>query len=207
MPRSRAVTRLAGDIHLAPGRLEGVARRVVVLPQVRGVAVRAHEVPVLLTPGPVQLVAVPDVFARVEMEPALPARALRPGVPGNRERLDAPSWQLNQILLQRIDTERVLDLEVGQLAVRSVGAHPVAAVPLKKSRDHVVVPELRIVEPCPHAAGICRLHRLTMLGPTPRLESVLMTARATLGADVGGVSRFWRTGCGVLRRPIRMPNA
>src|SRR4029453_9686740 len=104
MPRSQPVTRLAGDIHLAPGRLERVARRVVFLPQVRGVAIGHQEVPVLLTPGPVQLVAVPDVFARVEMEPALAARALRPGVPRNRQRLDAPSWQTNQILLQGIDT-------------------------------------------------------------------------------------------------------
>ena len=75
-----------------------------------------------------QFVAEVELLVRVLAEPALPALLLRPRVPGDRERLQAPARQFDQVLLQRIDAEGVLDLEVGELAVGSVGANEELAV-------------------------------------------------------------------------------
>ncbi len=52
------------------------------------------------------------------------------------ERLQPSAGKLDQVLLQRRDAERVLDLEVGELAVGPVGAHEVSAVALEE--DDVV---------------------------------------------------------------------
>jgi len=65
---------------------------------------------------------------RIEVEPALAARGLRPRVPGDRERLQPAVGKLDQVLLQRIDAEGVLDLEVGELSVPPVRASEEPAV-------------------------------------------------------------------------------
>src|SRR5262245_18476288 len=111
------MTRLAGPVDLGPRRRVTSGDLVVALADVRRMAVGAHVVPVLLPPGPVELVAVVDILLRIEMEPALAARLTRTRVPGDRQRLQAAARQLDQILLQRPDAKRVLDLEVGELAV------------------------------------------------------------------------------------------
>ena len=73
-----------------------------------------------------------DRFVGIEVEPALPALVLRPAVPGDRQRLQAPVGEGDQILLQRRDAERVFDLEFGELAVRPVGLDEELAVAAKK---------------------------------------------------------------------------
>ena len=55
------------------------------------------------------------------MEPALAALGARPRVPGDPERLHAPAGELDQVLLERSDAERVVDLEVGEFPVRTEG--------------------------------------------------------------------------------------
>ncbi len=77
--RPRAVARFTADMDLRPGRRELVGRRIVVLPQVRRVAVGAHEIPVLLPARPVQFVVSRNRFVRIEAEPALGHR-----IPGAR---------------------------------------------------------------------------------------------------------------------------
>ena len=46
-------------------------------------ALGAHEVPVLIEPGPVQHVVVLDLLIGIEMKPFLAALVLRPAVPGD----------------------------------------------------------------------------------------------------------------------------
>lgn len=79
-----------------------------------------------------KLVLVINLLLWIEMEPTLPALALRPRVPCDAERLVAPAGKFDQILLQRLDAERVLDLEIGELAIRPVGADHEPAVALEK---------------------------------------------------------------------------
>src|SRR5215211_5127975 len=71
--RALAVAGLAADADLREARGKAVVRRVVVLAHAGGVALGAHEVPVLVQPGPMQDVVVLDLFVRVEVEPALAA--------------------------------------------------------------------------------------------------------------------------------------
>src|SRR5262249_35865436 len=78
---------LAADADLRVGRGEMVARRVVILAHAGRMALRAHEIPVLIQLGPMQDVVVLDLLVRVEMEPALAALLLGPAVPGDRQRL------------------------------------------------------------------------------------------------------------------------
>ena len=82
MQAGRAVAGLAAYVDFGPGGVKRVARQVVVLLQVRRVAVGAHVVPVLLAAGPVQWIVGRDFFVGVEVEPAFVFR-----VPGDRQRL------------------------------------------------------------------------------------------------------------------------
>ena len=132
MTRALAVAGLAADADLGPGRGEAVLRRIVVLAHAGRVALGAHEVPVLVELRPVQDVVVADLLVRIEVEPALAALVLRPAVPGDRERLQPAVGKFDQILLQRIEAERVFDLERGELAVRPVGLDEELAVRRKK---------------------------------------------------------------------------
>src|SRR5262245_51303579 len=115
--RAGAVAGLASHVDLRPGGSVAVGCRVVVLADIRRMAVRAHVVPVLLTAGPVQLVAEVDALVRIEVKPALPARLARARIPDDRQRLEPAAGQLDQVLLEWSQPEGVLDLEVGQLAV------------------------------------------------------------------------------------------
>ena len=85
---------LAAHADLRPGSGIAVLGRVVVLAKPGGVAVGAHEVPVVLRARPVQLVPGRDTLTGLEVEPAL--AALFPGarIPGHRERLQAAARQL-----------------------------------------------------------------------------------------------------------------
>ncbi len=84
------VARLAADIHFGPFRVVAVGLRVVVAAQVRRMAFRAHQVPVLVPAHRVQRVVGPVPVVRVEREPALaprcPTRSSAPagGLPARR---------------------------------------------------------------------------------------------------------------------------
>src|SRR5512134_2583627 len=86
-----AMTGLATHADFRPLRGVAVIGRVVLLLDHRRMAVRAHEIPVLLAPGPVQLVAVRNLLVGIKVEPAL--ATLFPGsrVPCDGQRLHAPA--------------------------------------------------------------------------------------------------------------------
>src|SRR4051794_3302177 len=126
--RAGAVAGLAADVDLGPARGEAVRGCVVVAADVRRVTLGAHVVPVLVPAGPVLRAAGRRRVGRVEVEPVLPALLLRPRVPRDPERLQAAVGEADQVLLQRVDAERVADLEVGRLPGRPIGVDPVTAV-------------------------------------------------------------------------------
>src|SRR5262249_19509128 len=127
------MTGFAADTDLRPGRCVAVVRRIVVLADAGRVALRAHEIPVLIELGPMQDVVMLDVLVRIEMEPALSAFFLRAAIPRDRERLHAPVWKLDQILLKWIDAEGEFHLEGGQLAIRPVGFDKIFPVLARKT--------------------------------------------------------------------------
>ena len=190
------MTGLASDRDLVPARVESVLAGVVALGDLARMAVRAHEVPVLRTPGPVQFIAEVELLVRVLAEPALAACGFRAGVPGDCKRLQATAGQLHQVLLQRLESEGVLHFEVRELAVGSVGAHVVLAVAPEEARRHAVEAEFRVVEVAANRVSGGVLHRACMLRRSPRrglaaawqaLHSPLPTngARPAGGAGTG----------------------
>ena len=183
---------LATHADLGEAGGEAVVGGVVVLAHAGRVALGAHEVPVLVQLGPVQDVAVLDLLVGIEMEPALAADVLRPAVPGDRQRLQPAVGKLDEILLQRIEAERVLDLERGELAVRPVGLDQVLAVLAEKARAHAVMVERRIGEVAEHRLVGGVVHRVPVLRRAPQLRLRLMAAGAGLAADEGcdGSIRF-----------------
>src|SRR5690348_8383909 len=98
-------------------------------------AVGALIIPGLVAPGPVQPVASRQFLVGVEVEPALAALLFRAAVPGVAERLIAPPWKGDQVLLQRVDPEGVGDLVVVESAVRPLGVDHELVAPARKSSD------------------------------------------------------------------------
>src|SRR5690606_34922499 len=80
------VTRFAAHADFGPRRFEGAGRSVVPLAHVRRMTVGAHQVPVLLVPGPVQRISGLNCLVRVEMKPALSALFGGASVPRDAQR-------------------------------------------------------------------------------------------------------------------------
>ena len=169
VPRPLPVTGLAADADFRPGRGEAIVLRIVVLAHAGRVALGAHEIPVLIELGPMQDVVVLDLFVRVEMKPALAALVLRPAIPGDRQRLQPAVGKFDQILLQRIEAERVFDLEGRKLAVGPVGLDQEFSVLAKEARSHAVIVEARIVEIAEHRFVGRMVHRMLVLRRAPQL--------------------------------------
>ena len=130
-----------------------------------------------------QDIVVLDLLVRVEMKPVLAALLLRSTVPCDRQCLDASIGEFDQILLQRIDAERVLHLEDSKFAVRPVGFDEEFAVLAEEARFQTV-----IVEGCTGEIAQYRLvgrviHRMLVLRCMPPLGFGAMAARAGIAAD------------------------
>src|SRR6516165_8282132 len=162
-----AMAGLAADADLGPGAGEAVIRRVVILAHAGRVALRAHEIPVLVELGPMQHVVVLDLLVRMEMEPPLSALFLTAAIPGDRQRLQPTVREFDVILLQRVDAEGVLHFERGQLAVRPVGFHEEFPVSAEKARTYTVVVEAGVVKIAQYRLVAGVVHRMLMLRSAP----------------------------------------
>src|SRR5215510_6783724 len=131
VPGAGAMACLARDVDVRPAGFIPIRGGDVALPEVGGVTVRAHEVPVLGPTGPVQHVAGTDRAVGIQLIPALSSGRL-PRIPSKPKRLQASAWQLQQVLLQRINTERVSDIEVADDPIRAVGADNVFSIVTRK---------------------------------------------------------------------------
>ena len=189
MTRAAAVTGLAADADFCPGRGEAILRRVVVLVHAGRVALGAHEVPVLVQLGPVQEIVVADFFVRIEVKPTLAPLVFRAAVPGDGEGLQSSIGKFDQVLLQRIEAERVLDLEHAELAVRPVGLDQEFSVLAEEARAHAVVVKVRVVEIAEHRLVGRVIHGVLVLRRSPKLRFRLMAPGAGLAADESGRNR------------------
>src|SRR5262249_17488650 len=81
---SLAMAGLASDADFRPGCLKAVFGRGVIFLHASGMALRAHEISVLIQLRPMQYVVMPDALVGIEMVPSLTAGFLRPAVPGDR---------------------------------------------------------------------------------------------------------------------------
>ena len=185
VPRSLPMACLAAHADFRKGGGEAIVGGIVVLAHAGGVALRAHEVPVLVQPGPMQDIVVLDLLVRVEMKPALTALILRPAVPGDRQRLHAAIRKLDEILLQRIEAECVFDLEHGGLAVGAVGFDEELSILAKEARTYAEIVEGRVLEIAEHRRLGGVGHRMLVLRAAPQLRLCPMAAGTSLAADEG----------------------
>src|SRR5258705_5569960 len=118
------------------------------------------------------------------MKPALAAFGVRTAVPGDTKRLQSPAGKFDQVLLQRRDSKCVSDLELGELAVGTVGADSELVIALGEGAGNVAVSEFRVSEIAQHGIRVCRLHRQLVRRASPRLVFFCMTLGAGLAADV-----------------------
>ena len=186
-----AVAGLAADVHFRPLGVVRVRLRVVVTPQVRRMALGAHQVPVLVAPGRVQRIVGRVAVVGIEREPALLLR-----VPRDRRRLQASAGKFDQVLLQRRDAERVLDLELGGFAVAAFHRDVVLAVALGERRGRALVRELRVREVAQHRLRAREFHRALVVRAAPRFNGFRVAFAALRVRDVGA-------GDGGLRRRRR----
>ncbi|MGZ8915208.1 MAG: hypothetical protein ACXW1Z_19130 [Methylobacter sp.] len=128
----------------------------------------AHEIPVLRRLRPVQFVFVADFFVAIEMEPALAALFFRTAIPGDGKGLEPAARQLDQILLERHDAEAVLDLEICELAVRAVGAHPISPFLTEKPGNHAILLKFGIAKIPEYRVLVCLLHGEVMVRALPK---------------------------------------
>jgi len=126
------------------------------------------------------------------MEPVLAAMILRPAVPRDRKRLYAAIGELDQILLQRIDAERVFHLEGRKLAIGAIRFdEEFAFLPEKAGMDAVMV-ETCIVEIAEHGRSSGALHGMLVLRFLPTRRFGLVAISTSFTADEGQVR--WRAG-------------
>jgi hypothetical protein len=189
--RSGPVARLTGHVQITPGRREALGVGVVALAQTRRVAGRAHVVPVLGRPGPVQLVGVRDRLVGVEVVPALATGRFGPRVPRDAEYLESTRpvpigreggsrcvVDPQQVLLQGVEAERIGDLVLANPAVRSVGVNDERVATALEARGHAVMCKAGAVEIAEHRLGCRDLDRAVVMRAAPALGLLGMALRA-----------------------------
>src|SRR5207237_5942193 len=91
--------------------------------------------------------------------------------------------ELDEILLQWIDTERVADLEIVILAVGPLGVHHIALAAPRERRGDSRAGEASGVKASQYRGGEGHLHRGGMLGRLPRRVFRAVTRSARRGPD------------------------
>ena len=153
-----------------------------------------------------QNVIVLDLLIGVEMNPALPAFILRPGIPLDRQSLDASVGKFDQILLKLVDAERVFHLKDGQLPVGPIGFDQEFPVLAEKALSYVVVFNTVLVKIAQHGFIRGMTHfRFVLLGP-PQVRFGLMTAGAGFAADERGNVISAARATGTCKNCQRLPN-
>src|ERR1700733_13549368 len=150
----------------------------------------AHVVPVLIEAGPMPGIVRRDLLTRIQKEPPLTAPVARAAVPRYPQRLQTAARHRDEILLQRVDAERVADFVVMQRAVGTVGTHHELRSRAIEVRGDAAVVETRVIEVAEHSGIRSRLHRQLMMRSVPQRILVLVTLRA-----LGGSNEFraeWR---------------
>jgi hypothetical protein len=191
METSWAVARFAADIDFGKGGSVGGRFGIEVFLQVGGMAVRAHEVPTLPHAGPVQLIVrfkfLMDIGRR-EVEPAFPVR-----VPRFSQHLDLADFMgqqvvtaldLHHVLLERIDSKDILDLEIRHFAVRSLGVDEELLSATKHAGGYAVVLQFGVVEVGQDRLGGRQLHGECVMRILPVVNLLLVTFQTAVLPDV-----------------------
>ena len=186
---TRAMAGFAADRDFRVCCCKRVVRSVIAHLKIGRVALGAHEVPVLLTPGPVQQVSGCDVLVGIEVEPALTTVRVGTRIPGERQGLHAASREFNEVLLQRLDAEHIGDAKILQRTVLPRGPHNKTIVICQKTGSFTEVVELGISEVAEHAVVRDRLHGQLVVRTLPLQKLGHMAGFTNVTADERGNGR------------------
>ena len=100
-----------------------------------------------------------DVLLGLEVKPTLPPFGCRARIPGERKRLQASRLDLDQILLEGLDPERVKHGEPGQFPVGAERFHHESGSVPQEPRRLRIVARLDVAEIAEHRLFGCTLHR------------------------------------------------
>ena len=190
----RPVACLAAHVDFRKGGLVGPGSQVEIALQVGGVAIRAHVIPVHAVAGPVEPVRRIDAFVFCEREPPF---ALR--IPGDRERLQAPVFQRDEILLERFVAEGIGDGIALHGSVGSLRMDEEAAVFPEKARFDAAVTKHGVVEIAEYGFREGLFHSPVVIRAFPREGDFRMAPGTDFAAHIprGGSGR----GCTVRAAP------
>ena len=150
---ARAMAGFTAHVDFLVGGVEAAGTAVVVFLQVGAVAFGAAGIPVGGGASPVQWIREVDGFVGEQVVPALATLFPGPCIPGDCQCLQATPREWQQVLLQGVDTEHVGHLEVGELAVLTVGTHHEFFTVAVKAAGNAVVGESSVIEITQH--GFC----------------------------------------------------
>jgi len=182
------MTSLATNRDLRVRRVKRVALEVETHAYVGRMALGTHVVPVLLRAGPVQGVVGRNVLVGVNVKPALTTLRLRTCIPRESERLQAAARKLDQVLLQRLDTEHVSDSKILLFSLLISCPHVAAVFTREESNGLAEIVNADIIKVAEHSVTIGDLHCQLVMGTHPVSELVLMTGLALAAADKRGGS-------------------
>ena len=153
MAGCRAMAALTAHPQCLPLAGIGIVYRVVIALETGGVTFNAHEVGILLRPAPVQAVLVIHRIAVVQMKPALLGH-----IPGSAVGLQAAVVQLQEVLLQRLNTESVSHRMIGGLAFGIRSIDPETTVTAEEAAGFSIAGQGLLVEVAQHRIVVGRLH-------------------------------------------------
>ena len=194
MHARRAMAGLAAHIDLRKRRVIRPRLDIVVLLQIGRVAVGTHVIPALRDAGPMHGIVGTEPLRRVGRRTVDPFLLQR--VPRNPQDLESGNLglrhvgrpiELNHVLLQRSDAERVLDLEVRHLPVGSLGVnHEPLAVAIHAGRE-AIAGEFHIVEITQHGVVGGQVHSAIVIRSGPLFHFRGMTFHAGAASDKRGL--------------------
>lgn len=167
MSRSRPVARLATDIYLRILCGECPLDLVVVFPDVRGVTIGTHEVPVLIDSGPMKRIFAGYFLCWIEKKPTAATLIARTAIPRDAQSLELASWHLNQVLLERIDAKCEFDFVIMERTVGTICSYPEFRTLAVKRRSDTQISEAGLIEISQDRIGGCLAHRLLVVRSIP----------------------------------------
>ena len=184
---SRSMAGLTAYIDLFIVGIKPVVPRVVAFLDVGAMAFRTAGIPIEESTRPMQRVTGCDGLVGVEVIPPLPALALGPGIPGNRECLQPAVAKRQQILLQGLNPKHILDRIRFQLASGVIGLNEKGVAFLAEGRGYAKIIKGRVVEVAQDRLGCGLLHRQIVMGACPVGVGPLMAAGT---GGITDVARF-----------------
>ena len=187
-----SVACLAAHVDFRKGGLVGAGNQIEIALEIGGVAIRAHVIPVHAVAGPVEPVRRIDALVFCEGEPPF---ALR--IPGDRESLQAPVFQRDEILLERFVAESIGDGPGLHGSVGSLRMDEEAVLFPEEARFDAAVTKHGVVEIAEYGFREGFFHGPVMIRAFPRERGFRMAP----GTDFAAHIRRGGSGRGCMVRP------